>query len=410
MDTIYRCCAGLDVHQETVAVCVRLMDEKGQTSEQVRVFGTTTAQLLALYDWLSACQVTQVAMESTGVYWKPVWNILESGFELLLANARDMKNVPGRKTDVKDCQWIAQLLQHGLLKASFVPRSQQREWRDLTRQRVQLIAQATQVANRVQKVLEDANIKLSSVASDVMGKSGREMIQAMIDGQLDAKVLASYARGRLKRKAEPLRQALEGHVTEHHRFLLKLLMDQLQQLEALLKRIEQRIEQVMLPFARQIELLDTIPGVDQRVAQTILAEVGPEMSQFPSAQHLASWAGMCPGSYESAGKRKKATANKANRWLRRALVQAGWAASHTKNTYLSAQFHRLVGRRGKKRALVAVGHSILVSTYHMLKTDSAYKDLGVNHYQQLQPARLTRHLVKRLEALGHRVILERAAA
>jgi transposase len=408
VDTIFGCCAGLDVHKKSIQCGVRRMDERGQVQEQVRAFGTTTGQLLALYDFLGEHGVTHVAMESTGVYWKPVWNILESGFELILANARHIKNVPGRKTDVKDCQWIAQLLQHGLLKASFVPRSEQREWRDLTRHRVQLTAQTTQTSNRIQKVLEDANIKLASVASDVLGKSGRAMLKAIIDGQTDPVALAAEARGRLRSKAEPLREALEGRVTEHHRFLLQLLMDQLEQLEAMIRRVEERIAQAMAAFTHQLELLDTIPGVDRKVAQALLAEVGPQMAQFPSADHLASWAGICPGSHESAGKRKKGTTNKANRFLRRALVQAAWAASHTKDTYLAAQYRRLVGRRGKKRALVAVAHSILVSAYHMLSRDTEYHDLGADHYQRLNPERLTRNLVKRLESLGHRVTLEPA--
>ncbi len=409
MDTIYGCCAGLDVHKESIQCCVRRMDQQGKVQEQVRAFGTTTRQLLALYDYLSECGVTHVAMESTGVYWKPVWNVLEAGFELILVNARHIKHVPGRKSDVMDCQWIAQLLQHGLLKPSFVPRPEQRQWRDLTRHRVQLVAQTSQVANRIQKVLEDANIKLASVASDVLGKSGRAMLKALIDGQSDPKVLAAEARGRLRSKIEPLREAMEGRVTGHHRFMLQLLMDQLEQLETLLSRIEQRIEQAMAGFADSIELLDTIPGVDRRVAQTLLAEVGPRMSQFPCADALASWAGICPGSHESAGKRKKGTTNRANRWLRRALVQAAWAASHTKNTYLSAQFRRLAARRGRKRALVAVGHSILVSVYYMMSRGAKYSDLGANHYEQLNPQRLTRHLIKRLEALGHRVTLTPAA-
>lgn len=409
MDIIYGCCAGLDVHKESIQVCVRKMDVRGQVQEQVRAFGTTTRELLALYDFLSHCGVTHVAMESTGVYWKPVWNILESGFELILVNARHIKNVPGRKTDVKDCQWIAQLLQHGLLKASFVPRSQQREWRDLTRHRVQLVAQTAQAANRIQKVLEDANVKLASVASDVLGKSGRAMLKAIIDGQSDPVALAAEARGRLKSKTGPLREALQGRVTEHHRFMLKLLMDQLESLEAMVQRVEQRIEEAMASCARQMRQLDGIPGVDRNVAQVVLAEIGTNMGQFASADHLASWAGMCPGSDESAGKRRSGTTPRANRWLRRALVQAAWAASHTKDTYLSAQFRRLVRRRGKKRALIAVGHSILVSIYHMLSRDTEYCDLGANHYDQLNPQRLLRHLVKRLESLGQRVTLEPAA-
>ena len=411
MDTIYRRCAGLDVHKETVQVCVRLMDEAGRTEQSVKSFGTTTRQLLALYDWLNECRVTHVAMESTGVYWKPVWNILESGFELLLANARHIKNVPGRKTDVKDCQWIAQLLQHGLLSPSFVPPVEQREWRDLTRHRVQIMNQVTQTANRIHKVLEDAKTvpELNALATDVLGKSGREMLGLMIQGVDDAKVLASCARGKLKKKAEPLLEALQGKLTEHHRFLLKVLMDQLEQLEALVQRMEDRIEQKMADFSRQIQLLDTIPGVDVCVARTLLAEIGPDMNRFASAEHLSSWARMCPASNESAGKRKSGKTPRGSRWLKRALVQAAWAASHTKGTYLSAQFHRLVGRRGKKRALMSVGHSILVSIYHMLKQNVEYHDLGCDHYDRLQPERLKRHLVRRLEALGVKVTLANAA-
>ena len=300
------------------------------------------------------------------------------------------------------------MLQHGLLKASFVPRSQQREWRDLTRHRVQLVGQVTQTANRIQKVLEDANIKLASVASDVLGKSGRAMLKAMIEGQLDPIALAAEARGRLRSKVEPLREAMEGRVTEHHRFMLQLLMDQLESLEALVRRVEELIEHAMSDFSAQLELVVTIPGVDRNVARTLLAEIGADMKQFPSADHLASWAGMCCGNHESAGKRKSGTTTDGNRWLRRALVQAGWAASRTKNTYLGAQFRRLAARRGKKRALIAVGHSILVSVYHMLARGRKYEDLGANHYDRLQPERLARHLVKRLESLGHRVTLHPA--
>jgi transposase len=409
MDTIYRRCGGLDVHKETVQACVRIMDDSGRTRQEVRGFGTTTRELLALYDWLHEQQVTHVAMESTGVYWKPVWNILESGFELLLANARHIKNVPGRKTDVKDCQWIAQLMQCGLLKPSFVPRTQQRQWRDLTRHRVQIVAQITQTANRIQKILEDANIKLSSVATDVLGVSGREIIRLMIQGVDDPLTLAACARGRLKSKTAQLREALQGKLSEHHRFMLQIMMDQLEQLETLVKRIEDRLDESMKAYASQIELLDTIPGVDKHVAQTILAEIGADMSHFPTDQALACWAGMCPGNDLSANKRRSGRTVSANRWLRRALVQAGWAASHTKNTYLSAQYHRLVSRRGKKRALMAAGHSILVSAYHMLKNGQAYRDLGSDHFQQREPNRLIRQLVRRLQSLGQNVTLSPAA-
>jgi len=410
MDVIVQCCCGLDVHKRTVQACVRRVDGQGQGQEQIRSFGTTTGQLLALSDWLGQQQVSHVAMESTGVYWKPVWHLLQGQFTLLLVNAQHIKHVPGRKTDVKDSQWIAQLLQYGLLHGSFVPPSSQQQLRDLTRLRTQMIARHSQTANRIQKVLEDANVKLASVASDVLGVSGRAMLQAMIDGQSDPQVLAGYARGRLKAKAAALREALEGRVDGHHRFLLSLLLEELADSERLLERLERRIEEAMAPFASELTHLDEIPGVDARVAQVIVAEVGLDMSRFPSAAHLCSWAGMCPGSHESAGKRKSGRTCKGNRWLRAALVQAGWAASHTKQTYLSALFGRLVGRRGKKRALVACGHSILNSVYYMLRDGVGYKELGSGHFDELAGGRMTRNLVRRLEAQGYRVTLEKQVA
>jgi transposase len=290
-----------------------------------------------------------------------------------------------------------------------VPPRHQREWRDLTRHRVQIVAQITQTANRIQKILEDANIKLSSVASDVLGVSGREMIRLMIQGVDDPIALAGCARRRLKSKTGQLREALAGKLSEHHRFMLRLMMDQLEQLESLVKRIEDRLDEAMKDYAKQIELLDTIPGVDKRVAQTLLAEVGPEMSRFPSDHALACWAGMCPGNDRSAQRRRSGRTVAANRWLRRALVQAGWAASHTKSTYLSAQYRRLVSRRGKKRALIAVGHSILISVYHILKNNERYRDLGPDHFQLREPNRLISQLVRRLQALGQNVILAPAA-
>lgn len=409
MEIIVRRCCGLDVHKKTIQACVRVLSEDGQVSESIDCFGTTTGELLRLGDWLASLQVTHVAMESTGVYWKPVWHILAGTFQMLLVNARHIKHVPGRKTDVKDCQWIAQLLQHGLLQSSFVPDEPQQQWRDLTRLRTQLVAKASQTANRIQKVLEDANIKLASVASDTLGVSGRAMLEAIVQGQSDPAVLASYARGRLKSKTAGLKEALLGRVTAHHRFLLELLLDDLDGTEALIERLEKRLEEAMAPFAKELELLDGIPGVDKRVAQVLLAEVGPDMTRFPTAAHLCSWAAMCPGSHESAGKRKSGRTCKANRWLRGALVQAGWAASHTKDTYLSSLFSRLVVRRGKKRALVACGHSILNSVYYMLKEKVPYRDLGADHYSQRQGQRLTYNLVKRLEAQGFQVTLQRAA-
>ena len=406
MDTLYRCCAGLDVHKETVTACVRRVDSAGRITQEVRTFGTTTGQLLALGDHLVTQGVEAAAMESTGVFWKPIWNILEGSLKVILVNARHIKNVPGRKTDVKDCQWIAQLLQHGLLRASFVPQRPQRELRDLTRQRSQLTAEQSRVSNRIHKTLEDANIKLSSVATDVLGVSGRQMIQALMAGQEDPAELAELARRKLRHKLPQLREALRGHLTEHHRFMLRQLMDHLDYLDRQVGVFEQRIEELMRPLAEQIQRLETIPGVGRLTAQNVLAEIGPDMSRFPTDQHLASWAAMCPGNRQSAGKRQSGHTNHGNPWLRTALAQAAWAASHSKGTYLAAQYRRLAGRRGKKRAIVAVGHTMLVMIYHLLKDQVDYRELGPDYLDQLQPQRLTRYLVKRLESLGHRVILE----
>ncbi|MEK7297585.1 MAG: IS110 family transposase [Planctomycetota bacterium] len=406
MDSIYRCCCGLDVHKDTVAACLRKIGDDGKVHIEKRTYSTMTKGLLALSDWMTSEGVTHVAMESTGVYWKPIWNILEGGFTVLLVNARHIKQVPGRKTDMKDCEWIAQLLQHGLLNSSFVPPTPIRELRDLTRHRAKVIGEQAAVANRIQKMLEDANIKLASVATDVMGVSGRAMLKAIISGQEDPKVLADLAKRRLRGKIPQLKLALEGRVTEHHRFMLGTLLDQWEYLESLVKRLDGRIEDVMRPFQESVELLKGIPGVEQRTAENLIAEIGNNMDQFPSAEHLASWAGMCPGNNESAGKRKSGTTPKGNRWLRRTLNQSAWAASHTKNTYLSAQYRRLASRRGKKRAIVAVGHTILKIVYHMLKHKVSYHDLGNDYFDRLHSEGLKRYLVKRLEKLGHKVVLE----
>jgi transposase len=406
MDTLYPRCAGIDVHKNNVVVCIRCCDRPRKVFEEVRTFSTMTADLLALADWLAEHGVTHVAMESTGVYWKPVFNILEGGVHVILVNAEHVKQVPGRKTDVKDCQWIAQLLQHGLLKASFVPPEPIRELRDLTRQRTQLIQERSAAANRIQKVLEDANIKLASVATDVLGASGRDMLQALIAGETDPAKLADLARKRLREKIPQLELALRGRVTEHHRFLLRLHLDHVTQLEELLGRLNVRIEEALAPFAEAATRLQAIPGVSQRVAETVLAEVGTNMDQFPTDGHMASWAGMCPGNNESAGKRRSGRTTKGNRWLKRILVQAAWAASHTKGTYLTVRYRRLAKRRGRKRALVAVGHTLLVIIYHVLKRGTTYAELGADFLDRLEPERLTRQLVKRLEALGHKVVLE----
>ena len=404
MDTLYLHCAGLDIHKETVVVCVR----HGGTSprEVVRTFATTTAALLELGDWLAAEEVTHAAMESTGVYWKPVWNLLEERFALLLANAQHMRNVPGRKTDVKDCQWIAQLMQHGLLKASFVPPRAQRELRDLTRQRTQLIADRARVINRVQKVLEDANIKLASVASNVLGKSGRDMIEAMIAGASDPQTLAALARQRLRKKIPQLKAALEGKVNEHHRFMLKQLLRQVDELDKLAAAFDRRIEKVMSPLEKKaVKRLDEMPGIDLHSAQTIVSEVGTDMSRFPSPGHLSSWAGLCPGNHQSAGKRQSGKTNAGNRWLRATLCQCAWAAGRTKASYFNAQYKRLAARRGRKRAIVAVAHAQLQVIYHLLK-GNRYHDLGPNHFDKLAGDRLKHNLVARLNHLGYNVKLE----
>jgi transposase len=405
MDILYRCCAGLDVHKDSVVACLRRLADDGQLHKQVRTFGTVTRDLLALADWLAAEGVTHVAMESTGVYWKPVFNILEGQVEVLLVNAQHIKQVPGRKTDVKDCEWIAQLLQHGLLRASFVPPQPIRELRELTRQRTQLVGERSAVANRIQKVLEDANVKLGSVASDVLGVSGRDMLEAIGGGEEDPEKLADLARRRLRAKIPELQLALQGRVTDHHRFLLRLLLEHVNHLEGLIAQLGARIEEVLVPFEGAAARLDTIPGIDRRAAEVLLAEVGADMGPFPTADHLASWAGMCPGNNESAGKRRTGKTSRGSRWLRTMLVQAAWAASHTKGTYLVAQYRRLAARRGKKRALVAVGHTILVIAYHLLKAGTTYQELGGDFFERLDPERLTRSLVRRLEKLGHKVTL-----
>lgn len=406
MDVVFDRCAGLDVHKQTIVACALWEDADGQRHKEVRSFGTMTRDLLALSDWLADKAVTHVAMESTGVFWKPVFNILESRFEILLVNARHIKQVPGRKSDVKDCEWIAQLLQHGLLRGSFVPDRPQRELRDLTRHRAQLMSEHTRIANRIHKILEDANIKLGSVASDILGVSGRAMIEALIAGESDAQQLSSLARGRLKNKAAELHGALEGHVTPHHRFMLKTLMDHLAFLEELVSTMDTRIESLMTPCQEAAQRLMAIPGVNRCVAQALLAEIGTDMSHFPTAEHLASWAGLCPGTNESAGKRKSGRTTKGCRWLRRCLGQAAWAVSRSKDTYLSAQFRRITRRRGKKRAVIAVAHSILVIAYHLLKDNTSYGDLGPNHFDTRRAQRLKQYYLNRLNQLGFTVTVE----
>jgi transposase len=406
VNAMVRCCAGLDVHARSVVACVRALDGAGKVSLQTRTFETHSAALMDLAGWLASQGVEQAAMESTGVYWKPVWNILEQhGLSLMLVNAWEFRNVPGRKTDINDAQWLAQLLQHGLLRASFVPERRVRELRDLTRHRTCLTQDKTRVANRIQKVLEDANIKLSSVASDVLGMSGRAMIQALIQGEHVPEKIADLARGRLKAKRPQLCEALRGGANDHHRFMLKLLMDQLAELEQLIARLQTRIDELTAQDEAIIERLDAIPGIDRTVAQVVLAEIGTQMKHFPTAGHLASWAKLRPGDDESAGKRRSSKTGRGNRWLKGALTQAAWAAGRTKKSSFSSQLRRIASRRGIKRALVAVAHSLVVVIYHMLARSTNYQDLGHDYYDNLAPTRLTNSLVRRLQSLGHNVTL-----
>ena len=408
MDILYETVAGLDVHQKTVVACVRKRQLQGKLSEEVQTFGTMTGDLLRLSDWLLKEGVTHVAMESTGVLWKPIWNILEGQFQLLLVNPIELKRVPGRKTDVSDSQWIAHLLHCGLLRSSFVPSRPQRELRDLTRQRTQLTRESTRIVNRLHKILEDANIKLGAVASDILGKSGRDMLNAFVSGERDPVKLADLARRSLRGKIPELRQALQGHLTDHHVFMLKTFLHHLDFLEQEIEQFNQRIEECLRPFLNplQIEQLDSIPGINIRSIENIIAEIGSDMSRFPDEHHLSSWAGMCPGNEESAGKRVRHRTTSGNPWLKAALTEAAWAASRTKNTYLGAAYRRLAPRRGKKRALVAIGHTLLVIVYRILTSNDFYQDLGVDYFDKLKPEQYRRYLVKRLESLGFNVELK----
>jgi transposase len=410
MEVVYERCAGLDVHKKSIVVCRIIPAEEGWQKE-TRRFGTMTQDLLALSDWLRAGRVTQVAMESTGVYWKPVYNILENEFGVMIVNAYHIKFVPGRKSDVSDAQWIAELLQHGLLKASYVPEQPQRDLRDLIRYRTSLVQDRTREINRVQKVLEDANIKLASVISDVLGVSGREMLEALIKGIDDPEILAQFARGRMRAKIEALELALSGQVRDSHRVLLRLHLEHIDTLTETIQALNLEIDQRVAPFDQNdlLQRLDEIPGVGLDVAQVIVAELGTDLSRFPSAAHAASWAGLSPGKNESAGRNRSGRTRPGNQYLKSALVQAAHAAGKTKDTYLSAQYRRLTARRGKKRAAIAVAHSILVIAFHMIARGTEYVDLGGDFFDQRNADYLQQHLVKRLEKLGHRVVLEPAA-
>lgn len=410
MQVVYARCAGLDVHKKTVSACVSVCEAGEAKWQKTRTFGTFTQDLLWLADWLKECGVTHVAMEATSVYWRPVWAMLEGQFEQMLVNPQHIKAVPGRKTDTKDCEWIADLLQHGLLKGSFVPPTAIQDLRDLTRYRAELRQSQNRVANRIQKLLEQANLKLSSVVSNTLGVSGRLMLEAIIAGGEDAQKLAQLARGRLKTKIPQLKQALEGRVREHHRFLLAEYLNEWDTLEDRIRRVESEIDVHIRPFESAVTLWKTLPGVDRVTACSLVAEIGVDLKQFATAQHLASWAALCPGNHESAGKRKSGKTRKGNKWLRRSLSQAAWAAARTKDCYLSAQFKRLAARRGKKRALMAVAHSMLIIGYHVLKTGQGYRELGGNYLEQINKEQLQRYFVKRLQRLGLQVTLQPVAA
>jgi transposase len=406
MDVLLERCAGLDVHQASVTACIRYPGPGGTRAQVIQTFGTTTPDLLTLRDWLGAYQVTDVAMESTGVYWKPVYYTLEDACTVLVVNAADMANVPGRKTDVKDCAWIAQLLECGLLRGSFVPPPAIRELRDLTRYRKALIQDRTREVNRLHKLLEDAGIKLATVASDVLGVSGRAMLTALVAGTTDPAALADLARGRLRQKLSALRQALTGRFRGHHAFLVTQLLAHLDYLDETLGALSAEIETHLAPFVEAAARLATIPGVQQRAAETLLAEIGVDMSRFPSADHLASWGAMCPGNNASAGKRRRGRTRKGNKWLKGMLLEAALAAIRVKGSALGARYRRICRHRGHKIAIVAVGHAILVSAYYILRDGVTYQELGADYLDRRDKERATRRYVRLLEQLGHTVTLD----
>lgn len=465
MEVTYRRCCGLDVHKKVVVACLLLSEGDGPLRKEVRSFNTMTQNLLELADWLTAANCTHVALESTGVYWKPIFNLLEGQFEVLLVNAAHVKAVPGRKTDVRDSEWLADLLRHGLLKASFIPPSEQRELRELTRYRASLVGERARLINRLQKVLEDANLKLASVATDVSGVSARTMLKAIAEGETEAAKLAELARGRMRHKIAELEQALSGRVKAHHRFMLAQQLAHLdyleEQIEAFSQEITRRMELLSQDAAPQVEgeaqslsvtepvsvgealsssglnkaelanqneveptpekeedkpkqltyiqaliLLDTIAGINRRIAEIIVAEIGINMGRFPSAAHLASWAGVCPGNHQSGGKRLSGKTRKGSQWLRQALIEAAQGAMRTKECYLSARGKRLSARRGKKKAVMAVAHSILVIVYHVLSRGESYQELGESYFDERARAKVERRLVGRLERLGYQVSLQ----
>lgn len=410
MEIVYAHCCGLDIHTKSIVACVIVPDGEGKPTKAIRTFGTMTEEILALSDWLAEQQVSHVAMESTGVYWKPIYNLLEGRFDLLLVNAAHSKTVPGRKTDVRDCEWIADLLRHGLLKASFVPNREQRELRELTRYRQTLVAERAAETNRLQKVLEGANIKLGAVASNVLGKSAREMLDALVAGNENPQELAELAQGRLREKIPQLEKALAGRFRTHQRFLVAQQLAHIDYLDEAIGQVSKEIGERMRPFEEAVAQLDTIPGVARTTAEVLIAQIGPDMAQFPSADHLASWAGMVPGNNESAGKRRSGRIRKGNKVLRSALVEAARAAARTKNTYLNAQYRRLRARRGAKKAAVAVGHTILLIAYSLLKNHCTYQDLGATYFEERDRLAIERRAVAQLRKLDYEVTLKKIGA
>lgn len=403
MEVVYERCCGVDVHKKTVVACVITPDRK-----VTRTFSTMTAKLLEMADWLADCGVTHVAMESTGVLWKPIYNLLEDDFTVLVVNARHIKAVPGRKTDVKDAEWIADLLRHGLLRGSFIPDRPQRELRELIRYRRSLIAERARAGSRVQKVLEGANIKLSSVATDILGVSGRAILEAIVGGAKEPEVLADMAKGRLRNKRPALQEALRGLVGPHQQMMLQSQLRHLDFLANEIEQVSQEVSERMAPLEDELERLDEIPGIGRRVAEEVLAEIGTDMSRFPTANHLASWAGLCPGNNESAGKRKSGRSRHGNKWVHSTLVEAAWSASRTKDTYLSAQHRRIAPRRGQKRAVVAVAHTIIIDIYHMLRNGTRYRDLGASFFRERAHHSHLDRAVRHIESLGYKVNLQAA--
>jgi transposase len=407
MEAIIQRCCGIDVHKKSITVCLTTGQPHEEPTETVKTFSTMTRDLLACRDWLVSEGCTHVAMESTGVYWKPVFNILEDSMEVILANARNVKNVPGRKTDVNDCRWIAKLLRHGLIERSFIPPKPIRELRDLTRYRQKLIQQRSSEINRLQKFLEDANVKLSSVVTDITGVSAQEMIQHLIREDMTSQEMAQLAKGRLRNKIEQLEQSLEGYLSNHHRLILRLSLQMITSYDEAIEKLNKEIDKRMEPHQEISQRLEAISGVKKKTIENVVAEIGTDMTYFPSHAHLASWAGVGPGNHESAGKRKSGRTTHGNKWLKATLVEAAWAASKTKGSYLKAKYQRLAARRGKKRAALAVGHTILIAAYHIIKEQCVYKELGADFFDRLNEQHLLNRLTKRIAALGYKVDIEK---